>query len=210
LAGRRRLVKSALSAPVVLGSLASKPVLGAVPAYCTVSGQVSGNLSREVIADNCKLGDGPATWRSATSWPNGFTKGTLPNNGCSFTANGLLAGTFFNGYTPGGAVPALINAFFRSSGAGACSVVLSGSNKATMLQVLYVPTIDTEQYRLGRVVVASLLNAAQLGAEYPVSTHTIIAMFNSTFAGGSYPVTSTQSWTRSRVIEYLEGLFKSA
>ncbi len=43
--GRRRLTKAGLAAPAVLGTLASGKVLGAVPWKCTVSGQVSGNVS---------------------------------------------------------------------------------------------------------------------------------------------------------------------
>jgi hypothetical protein len=46
---RRRLAKGALAAPVVLASLASKPVLAdfnlGVPWLCTLSGQLSGNMS---------------------------------------------------------------------------------------------------------------------------------------------------------------------
>lgn len=42
---RRKLTKGGLAAPVVLATLASKPVLGAVPWNCTISGQISGNVS---------------------------------------------------------------------------------------------------------------------------------------------------------------------
>ena len=42
---RRRLAKGGLAAPVVIGTLLSRPVLGATPWKCTVSGQLSGNVS---------------------------------------------------------------------------------------------------------------------------------------------------------------------
>lgn len=217
---RRRFTRAGLSGSVVLGSLASKPVLGASTTHCTVSGQVSGNLSRVAVASACQIGDPPSDWITATPWPSGFTKGELPNKNCQFTSdNGSRPrGTVFNGYTPGGGVPALTNAFFNwETGTGqtqACSVVLTGSAEAldtfaTMLQVL--STTDTsEQYLLGRVVVASLLNAAKF-VNYPVTPHTIIAMFNATFNGGNYyplgPTNMSAFWTRTRVIEYLQGLF---
>lgn len=44
--GRRSLTKAGLAIPAILGTLASKPVLAAaVPWKCTISGQVSGNVS---------------------------------------------------------------------------------------------------------------------------------------------------------------------
>ncbi len=87
-------------------------------------------------------------------------------------------------------------------------------NPATMLQVLAtdITKPDDRQFVLGRVVVASLLNTRMLGVEYPVTEHTIIAMFNATFGGGSYPVvvgSVTVSWSRERVIEYLSSLFEA-
>ena len=49
---RRRLARGGLAGTVVLGSLLSKPVLGApgfnVPQHCTISGQMSGNMSPRV------------------------------------------------------------------------------------------------------------------------------------------------------------------
>ena len=216
---RRRFARIGLSGSVVLGSLVSKPVLGAVPYHCTVSGQVSGNLSRPGVAEACVLGSSPSTWLNATSW-SPLVKGTAPSNNCSFSGNvsntnvPRVRGTNFNGYTPGLGVPALNAAFFNeATGTGqsqACSVTLTPSNNpATMLQVL-TSAGTGEQFDLGRVVVTSLLNAATLVTAYPVTTHTIIAMFNATFAGGTYPVVPGKSWTRTRVIEYLESLYPSA
>ena len=78
-----------------------------------------------------------------------------------------------------------------------------------MLQVL-TTTNGGDQFVLGRVVVTSLLNAASLGPRYPVTTHTIIAMFNATFGGGNYyPFGGSDAvtWNRTRVIEYLSSLY---
>ncbi len=204
---RRRFTRAGAAGTVVLGALASKPVLGAAPYQCTVSGQVSGNLSRAGSAAQCGLlGDSPSEWVTATSWPSPFVKGTLPNSGCQFNAQGLTEGTKFNGY--GG----LINAFYSVAGSGVCNVSTNAGSPpsaATMLQVL--STTDTnEKFRLGRAVVASLLNASRPGlpgTDYPVTTQTIIAMLNATFNGGTYPVNSTTSWDRALVILYLESLY---
>ena len=189
----------------MLGSLVSKPVLGAVPYQCFVSGQVSGNLSRPDDVTACQIGDSRTEWLLAPDW-SPIKKGTLPNNGCSFsgTFNGGQSrerGDSFNGYS------GLRAAFFISPGSSNCSVVLTGSNNpATMYQVLNTQN-SGEVYLLGRVTVISLLNAHKFGIGYPVGVAQIVKMFNATVGGGSYLVTSTVTWGRSRVIEYLQTLY---
>jgi hypothetical protein len=201
-ASRRRFTRAGLSASVVLGSLASKPVLGA-PYHCTVSGQVSGNLSRAGDAANCVIGKPPSHWLDPlTTWPTPFVRGTRPNSGCQFSGN-AIRGTDFN-RTAG-----LIDAYYITASGGLCNVVISAGdpvNPATMLQVL-ASTNTAEQFVLGRVVVTSLLNATADPVGYPVTAHTIVEMFNSTFDGGTYKATSTKYWSRGRVIEYLQGLY---
>ena len=70
---RRRLAKGGLAAPVVLASLASKQVLGSTPYSCTISGQISGNMSGQVQTSCSSLGSGPATYLSQPiiQWPTG-------------------------------------------------------------------------------------------------------------------------------------------
>ncbi len=209
---RRRFTRAGVAGSVVLGALASKPVLGAVPYPCTVSGQVSGNLSRPDLAASCVIGSSRSIWLSTASWLPTFIKGTLPNpQNCSFQGNESpsvprVKGTEFNAFAANGVQ--LIGAFYNSSsGSLPCTVGTgSTSNASTMLQVL-ASTTSGEQFQLGRAVVVSLLNAGSLGINYPVTMPTIIRMFNATFAGGSYPVNSTTSWTRTRVIQYLESLY---
>lgn len=211
---RRHFTRAGLSGSVVLGSLASKPVLGASSTYhCTVSGQVSGNLSRAEI--NCAtIGNGRQQWLDETSWLP-IIKGTLSNpNSCAF-GSGRSRGTNFNRYSPGGGVPALVNAFFARSGGG-CTISTDSSSdprRATMLEVLntnpVVSPFDNEQFQLGRATVISLLNYNSV-TNYPVTAHTIIAMFNATFNGGSYQVvvgSITVPWNRTRVIQYLSSLY---
>jgi hypothetical protein len=59
--GRRKLTKAGLAAPAVLGTLASRPVLAGVPWKCTISGQVSGNVSGHANESCTTLGDSHAT-----------------------------------------------------------------------------------------------------------------------------------------------------
>ena len=215
--GRRRFARAGTAVPVVLGALSSKPVLGASLTHCTVSGQVSGNLSRQGLAEDCLVGEPTSHWLNpTTAWPLPFVQGTQPQStNCSFSGGGRLRGTNFNGYTPGGGVPALAATFYNDTVGSPPVCTLStttSSNPATMLQVL-ASANTTDLYRLARAVVTSLLNAQlafNTSLTYPVSPHTIIAMYNATYNGGSYPVTASKSWDRDRVIEYLESLYPLA
>ena len=93
---RRRFTRAGLSGSVVLGSLVSKPVLGAGP-QCTVSGQASGNLSRADPGNDCAVGFSPEFWLAQEEWPYPFVKGTLPDDKCAYTGK-KLEGTVFNGF----------------------------------------------------------------------------------------------------------------
>jgi len=64
---RRKLVKGGLATPVILATLASKPVLGA-PWNCTISGQISGNVSTHGEVACTSVGNSKATF--AASYPN--------------------------------------------------------------------------------------------------------------------------------------------
>jgi hypothetical protein len=60
---RRRLSKGGLAAPIVLGTLLSRPVLGAAPYNCTISGKLSGNTSSHGKPLPCNtLGRSPGYW----------------------------------------------------------------------------------------------------------------------------------------------------
>jgi hypothetical protein len=201
---RRRLTRAGLAAPGVLGILASRQVLGAAPYQCTISGQLSGNTSPggPATRETCIIGLSRSDWLLATDW-SPISRGTLPNTGCQFSGS-LVRGTNFNGYL------GLINAFYNSAGGGTCNVGTgSSSNPATMLQVLNTdPGVKTsEQFVLGRATVVSLLNSHKFAPNYPVDAATIIAMFNDTFNGGTYPAIGTVNWSRTQVITYLTSLY---
>jgi len=214
LAARRRFTRAGLSAPVILGTLVSKPVLGAPIYHCTVSGHVSGGSPREGDGSSCQVGLSKDAWLSNVitgDWlsltSNTLFKGTLPNSGCSWpSGQGLSQGTVFNGFSKPG-LPSLANKFYGATGQAACSVSTTASNKfATMYQVL--STSDSSLiFQLGRAVVVSLLNYYRSPTNYPVTAHTIIAMFNATCNGGSYQVTTGIYWSPNQVLTYLTSLY---
>jgi hypothetical protein len=71
---RRRFTKTGLGAGAVIATLASQPVLGAVPYNCTISGHASGNVSTHGPVGNCQIGLSPGYWKNHTSdWPAPFT-----------------------------------------------------------------------------------------------------------------------------------------
>jgi hypothetical protein len=208
---RRRFARAGLSGSVVLGSLASKPVLGAAPYHCTVSGQVSGNISpRPDSGATCVIGSPRSFWLTSTNWPSPINRGTRANSNCTFNGQTFIRGTNFNGYSNMG-TPALASAFFNNAANGTCSVVLTTTanppDPATMLQVLANTNTTDRLFEFGRTIVVSLLNSYAYAPNYPVNDATIIAMFNSTYLGGSYQVNSTVAWTRSQVMSYLQSLY---
>jgi hypothetical protein len=210
---RRRLARAGVAAPaVVLGTLASQPVLGSTTSYwCTISGKLSGNVSHANEL-NCKsLGKAPDHWRT-NSWPSPYVRGNLPNGACNFSG-GSPAGTLFNGYSADGAT--LAAGFRMTSVSGTCKIVDAteasfgdATKNATMLQVLYTGSglNDTPIASLGRATAASLLNARQY-ADYPLSEAQVIAMFNAVYLGGTYQVNPTVQWTRDDVRTYFESLY---
>jgi hypothetical protein len=74
-ANRRRLTKAGLAVPAVLGTLASRQVLGDVAYNCTPSGQISGNMSRPGAADCGEQGVSPTVWAGTQSWPAPYVAG---------------------------------------------------------------------------------------------------------------------------------------
>lgn len=214
MASRRGFAKAGAAAPVLLGSLLSKPALGAQAYNCTISGQMSGNASPRPGSVTCNtLGLSPGYWKNNTAaWPTGTVAGNVPSGTCNFGGN---KGTVFGGFTSGSAV--LTDAFRYKAESGSCNVydLRSGSfgacvYKATFLQVLYTPggLNDTMCYALGRALVATILNALKKGPDYPITVAQAIQMFNAVAAvGGRYQVNATVSWTDQQVLTYFQSLY---
>lgn len=192
---RRRLIKSALGAPVVLSSLASKPVLGGQHTNCTPSGVGSlapGARSHSPNVETCTTaGLSALYWKEAhaSKWPRAIAKG----------GQGGGAGTVFNGFS------GLNNCFYSNSGGGV-------SRPATMLEVLNGSIArSSTNTGLGRAAVVSLLNAYDRPL-YPVKPDTIVKMFNAAYSNSSYPIGGTGSplWTPQQVLSYLESLYPAS
>ncbi len=213
--GRRRFTRGGLAAPVVLGTLASKPILGrAGGLQCTISGNNSINPSVRGGAVQCNAsGVGPASWLSNMSWPAPLTRGQLTNNNPDIQA---ASGTVFDGWILQGTSSSYTtSAIFSQTSVTTSSTTLNnafkvnnGNAKATMLQVLMPKAVSTAAATnpLGIAVVTSLLNAFSR-SNYPVSASQIIAMFNAVSGGGTYMVGGITPWNQARVIQYLQSLY---
>jgi hypothetical protein len=97
---RRRLAKGGLAAPIVLGTLLSRPVLGAAPYNCTISGQMSGNVSSHGEPVSCRsLGVSPGYWMNHEAWPTPYVFGAPAAGQCpvdSSSTGAATVGTRFN------------------------------------------------------------------------------------------------------------------
>lgn len=97
---RRRLAKGGLVAPIVLGTLLSRPVLGAAPYNCTISGQISGNVSSHGEDQPCTTGLSPGYYKlSKHEWPAPYVYGGPPDGQCPVNASSTepaTPGTRFN------------------------------------------------------------------------------------------------------------------
>lgn len=188
---RRRLTKGGLVAPVVIGTLLSRPVLGAAPYNCTISGQISGNVSAHGPDQSCILGDAPSTWAALSTWPSPYTPGTQ--------FNAAFADAYKRKTEPGGTTR-LVN------------TSANGSQPATLLDVLTLPASSTDappNPELGKAAVASLLNAVKYAPDYPLTPGQVIEMFNATYNGGTYNVNGTVLWNAATVLAYFKSLMPS-
>ncbi len=190
---RRRLAKAGLAAPAVLGVLASRPVLGAPPYQCTISGMVSGNLSRpQGTPDACgKLGKSPGYWKNHTDqWP-------------SVDPNAYFNTVFADAYCY------QIKNRNTIELAAAWQCPIGYSPNPTLLQVLQAADgMSSPPYpSLGRAAVASYLNAIVQAPDYPLTPQRVVAMFNAVYRGGTYNVAPGVDWDANQVKSYFESLY---
>lgn len=190
---RRRLTKGGLAAPIVVGTLLSRPVLGAAPHNCTISGQISGNVSTHVQGVCSTLGASPTTWKTKTS--------TLVNKDALFTAVGFVD-TYWNRTNN--------NRIMKPSTPLSSPANVPGT-VATLQQVLANAevtnsTLISTNLPLGRSAVASYLNAIEYAPNYPLSTAQVVAMFNAVIGGGNYDPTGI-NWNATQVKTYFDSLY---
>lgn len=196
---RRKLTKTGLVAPVVLASLASKPVLGA-NWKCTISGQVSGNLSGHESEVCSTLGSSPAVWDDdATKWPERayfFTNLIFPGPRNALPFKDVPA------------TPTLVpfaDAFSKKTPAAPTASVWDVIIGNVDVKPGFLATAE-----LGKEAVAALLNSLDGTSGYPaytVSKVDVIDIFNKVATTGSYtPENSTKPWYVADVVRFFRTL----
>ncbi|HNQ05158.1 MAG TPA: hypothetical protein PKH69_11175 [Thiobacillaceae bacterium] len=211
--GRRKLTQAGLAAPVVIGTLASRRVLAQDAWNCTISGQVSGNISRPGKVTCSTLGRSPGHYAGLppSAWPS---KSDFVNN-----ANNPR--NFAN--TPNSQNPKFANAFERyntsngNTGNPTVLDVLQGdwdpSSINRTLRVRQNLGFDASRgIELGQEAIAAYMNAADATNGYPkfpIDRTQVVDMFNAVIhSGGRYDPTGV-NWGIGDVITYFKSLHGS-
>lgn len=197
---RRKLAKAGVAAPIVLATLVSKPVLGAATHNCTISGQVSGNVSTHAQGDCKLLGTAATGWVDPATWPQCAYFFTACGTGHPVASDAKL----FSASPDGGGLPQFVDAYNNSvSNAASVYEVLDGTGitpKGT-----FVASAE-----LGREAVAALLSSLDTSnnPNYPVLPADVIYMFNSVaVGGGTYtPYPGATPWDAISVLNYFKML----
>lgn len=179
--GRRKLTKVGLAVPAVLGTLASKPVLANVPWKCTISGQVSGNVSGHENETCNTLGSSHAEL-STTFSTNQATK----------------LSDLFSGLT----------VFFHWNGTTNSLTTASSDPEATVYQILSSTAPTGLEYAQKAVVI--LLNAKSIADTtlYPLTESQAKNLYIAAATGGYYTETSPPvNWSNAQVTYYIDLLY---
>lgn len=195
---RRKLAKAGVAAPIVLATLVSKPVLGAATHNCTISGQVSGNVSTHAQGDCKLLGTAATGWVDPATWPQCTYFFTDCSAGHPVAADARL----FSASPAGGGLPKFVDAYNNSA-----------SSAASVYEVLVGTGITPKgvaSAELGREAVAALLSSLDTisNPNYPVLPADVIDMFNSVaVVGGTYtPYPGATPWDAISVLNYFKML----
>ena len=155
---RRRLMKSALGTPVVLSSLASKPVLGGPHGSCT--GSNFGSFSPNSHSTTDCSGEGQsATYWQTTEWPTKQIKTSTAFNGFRCGSQSLLA-AFYKNKTGGGTRSATMLEVLNDNNALGRATVVSLLN--TYWRAGSYPVTDVQ--------IVQMFNAASTLQDYPVGS----------------------------------------
>lgn len=184
---RRRLAKSGLAAPVILATLASKPVLAtAVPWNCTISGQLSGNMSGHEGETCTALGDSQIVLAGQYAEP---AKKDL-----------VLINVF----------PGLTNYFFFDG--TNLSSSSAGNSAATIAKILSQSAPVGLVYAQKAVVL--LLNAkhsTDASLNYPLTEYQARQLYEAAATNAVFHDTDPDpSWSPSQVQQYIDLLWRPA
>ncbi|MDH5436309.1 MAG: hypothetical protein OEX83_06070 [Gammaproteobacteria bacterium] len=183
---RRRLAKASVAAVPVVLTLTSRPVLGA---YCSVSGMLSGNLSRDTSNVHC----------------DGFSPGYWGNLGAK---RGYPAPYFEGNFIDKNGDPCTHpkDIDYPNSGGTKFSDVFVGlgfdgvdHTNETLLEVIW-----TYSGSLAFYCVAHLLNAASGIPTYQLTEAQIIDMWNQWATTGSYEAAPGVYWSGEDIKAFLE------
>jgi len=186
---KRRLAKVGLLAPTVVASVSGKSAFASVGTTnnCTVSGNLSGNMSRDVTADPCKAsysGHTPGFWKNH---PREWVGTGLVPNYCDYKGAGLHPACnkydFDNDFNSDPIFLANATVFTHvfgglRYGASTCSEVL-----------WFFVKDRSSEHALGAHVVAAYLNAAYYYnpnpamSQFPYSKNDIVALYQDYLSG---------------------------
>lgn len=233
---RRKLTKTGLVAPVLLASLVSKPVLGAAPHNCTISGQISGNVSTHAQGDCTQLGKAPSHYASLATgqWPsnplvndwltplgrprafNQTPYSSMPINFADAFEKQKVSGSG-NPSNPPFVAP-FPSASVRDVLAGYVTVITGSAGALTqdsdwLLKVKSGYLADHAlALELGREAIAAYMNAINITdglsfPKYPVPPQDVVTMFNAVIAGGTYQaIAGADPWDAQDLLNYFKSL----
>jgi hypothetical protein len=212
---RRKLTKTGLAAPVVLATLASKPVLGAAPHNCTISGQLSGNTSTHAQGTCSTLGKSPTYYGGLppASWPNAAND-FLNSSGnprkfllvpFTFSPTSRFVDAYEKEKLTGTNIGAILPASVWDVLKGFAVLEADGSQNHTWrLQVRSGYFSDLE---LGREAIAAYMNAFSFYPDYPLTPARVVQIFNAVVVnGGGYEVAPGVIWYAADVLNYFRSL----
>lgn len=193
---RRRFARVGAAVPVVLGTVVSTPVLATnsstakPPYHCTVSGQMSGSLSR-AQPDKGKacssLGKPPSWW-----------KDNLPSASCTTS-------TVFNGYK------GLASTCWWDKTYG--KVVYGGSqpanSRAATLRELLSNSSADSNITFMRSAAVAVLNAQlnTLKPYYPLTVQGAVDLYNQGLVSSFRDPVTGGTWDKARVMTYMRSLY---
>lgn len=205
-----------MAAPVVIGTLLSRPVLGAPYHNCTISGQMSGNVSTHEQGDCSISGNSPSYYAGTqpSSWPDATTD-FLNGNGDPRN--------FKN--TPYSQSPRFSDAYEKEKIAGndTANNPIGEINPASVWDVLAGFVVNTNtggqnsnrvlraksgfvtDLALGQEAVAAYMNAFDQ-TKFPITKSEVVAMFNAVVVTGGIYDPLGVNWDASQVLTYFRSL----
>jgi len=218
---RRRLAKTGLAAPAVLGVLASRPVLGGPLHHCTPSGHISGFASPNPHATSCSSLGRPVSYYRATTanWPGGINGPFLNGSGRPhlFRSAPGRRGEMFHGspfrFADAYRVRRLSDNAVQDATlwdvlAGCNADESSPSGACIAGWVLEAKSHFNPDITLGAEAITAAMNALTgYPHSFPIFIQQVVEMFNKVVVlGGLYQVTSTHQWNAAEVKYYWQSL----